>query len=310
MRRNAESIGKKEWKGKENMFLNTVVDTLECDILREKMLGAERIVYDEQYSYIKASAKQRVDDNYNRVKISPKHLIGYDKTNSRKEIENAINYIAERIGVEKVDIEVSRIDIAVDSNEDYSKSKKFNLYFFELLTFNERHDKKFVCTSLNDYKDNNIYLNSRDLKVSIYDKEKESKGLHAYKTRTEFRWVRYASLDTKKMCTRVIERLKGIEDNNAELEAKMIFRLHKNYEEEKAKGEIKTFTEFVRKYDKFFYNRNIIKGVYASIGLKGNFNTWIKEFKNKQPNFEYYTLKDIKAYRNLMIKSIKAYIKS
>lgn len=295
--------------GKKKVNLNTVVDTLQCDILREKMRD-ERILLDEHHAYIKPSTAQRIDDNYNRVKISPKHLIGYENTNSSKNIDMAINTIAERIGVTKMDIDVNRMDISVDSNLNYADYKKFHLYLFELITYRESHNKKILCTSLDSYKDNNIYLNSRDLKLAIYDKGYESKGEHPYSTRIEFRWIRYTSLETDKMAKRVINKLKDIESNNAELEGKLINRLSARYEEEKRKKEIKTFTEFVRKYDKFFYTRNIIKGVYETTGYKGSFKEWLRKFKENQPNFRYYTLKDIKTYRNAIVKSVKAYIKS
>lgn len=295
--------------GKKKVNLNTVVDTLQCDILREKMRD-ERILLDEHHAYIKPSTAQRIDDNYNRVKISPKHLIGYENTNSSKNIDMAINTIAERIGVTKMDIDVNRMDISVDSNLNYADYKKFHLYLFELITYRESHNKKILCTSLDSYKDNNIYLNSRDLKLAIYDKGYESKGEHPYSTRIEFRWIRYTSLETDKMAKRVINKLKDIENNNTELEGKLINRLSARYEEEKRKKEIKTFTEFVRKYDKFFYTRNIIKGVYETTGYKGSFKEWLRKFKENQPNFRYYTLKDIKTYRNAIVKSVKAYIKS
>ena len=295
--------------GNKKVNLNTVVDTFQCDILREKMRD-ERILLDEHHAYIKPSTAQRIDDNYNRVKISPKHLIGYENTNSSKNIDMAINTIAERIGVTKMDIDVNRMDISVDSNLNYADYKKFHLYLFELITYRESHNKKILCTSLDSYKDNNIYLNSRDLKLAIYDKGYESKGEHPYSTRIEFRWIRYTSLETDKMAKRVINKLKDIENNNTELEGKLINRLSVRYEEEKRKKEIKTFTEFVRKYDKFFYTRNIIKGVYETTGYKGSFKEWLRKFKENQPNFRYYTLKDIKTYRNAIVKSVKAYIKS
>ncbi|WP_415337826.1 hypothetical protein [Clostridium perfringens] len=295
--------------GNKKVNLNTVVDTLQCDILREKMRD-ERILLDEHHAYIKPSTAQRIDDNYNRVKISPKHLIGYENTNSSKNIDMAINTIAERIGVTKMDIDVNRMDISVDSNLNYADYKKFHLYLFELITYRESHNKKILCTSLESYEDNNIYLNSRDLKLAIYDKGYESKGEHPYSTRIEFRWIRYTSLETDKMAKRVINKLKDIENNNVELEGKLINKLSARYEEEKKKKEIKTFTEFVRKYDKFFYTRNIIKGVYETTGYKGSFKEWLRKFKENQPNFRYYTLKDIKTYRNAIVKSVKAYIKS
>lgn len=295
--------------GKKKVNLNTVVDTFQCDILREKMRD-ERILLDEHHAYIKPSTAQRIDDNYNRVKISPKHLIGYENTNSSKNIDMAINTIAERIGVTKMDIDVNRMDISVDSNLNYADYKKFHLYLFELITYRESHNKKILCTSLESYEDNNIYLNSRDLKLAIYDKGYESKGEHPYSTRIEFRWIRYTSLETDKMAKRVINKLKDIENNNTGLEGKLINRLSARYEEEKRKKEIKTFTEFVRKYDKFFYTRNIIKGVYETTGYKGSFKEWLRKFKENQPNFRYYTLKDIKTYRNAIVKSVKTYIKS
>lgn len=295
--------------GNENVELNTVVDTLQADILREKIKD-ESVILDEYSAYIKPSKTQKKDDNYNRVKISPKHLIGYKKTNSRNNINKAIEEIAGKIGVTKMDIEVNRMDISLDSNLNYEDYMKFHLYLFELITYKESHNKKILCTSLDSYKDNNIYLNSRDLKLAIYNKGYESKGTHPYSTRIEFRWIRYASLDTEKMAKKVIDRLKGIEENNEGLEEKVISKLVERYEEEKAGGKIKTFTEFVRKYDKFFYTRNIIKGVYDATGLKGSFKKWLDKFKENQPNFKYYTLTDIKKYRNSMVKSIKAYIKS
>ena len=209
-----------------------------------------------------------------------------------------------------MNIEYNRIDISIDSSLRYDDYVKFHLYLFELITFKENSRGKILCTSLENYKENNIYLNSRELKLSIYNKALESDGTHPYETRIEFRWCRYVSLDTEKSANKVLAKLKDIENNNDELTARMVNRLSERYSEEISKGAITNFTEFVRKYDKFFYTADIVKGVYKSTGLKGNFNNWFKKFKKDNASFDYYSLSDIKSYRNLMNKSIKSYIKS
>lgn len=294
---------------KDNITLNTVVDTLEADILKEKVNNPWVIMADNK-GYIKSTGNTKSDDSYFRTKISPKHLIGYEATNSRNNIEGAINTIAKEIGIDIMSIECNRIDISVDSSLKYDDYVKFHLYLFELITFKENSRGKILCTSLENYRENNIYLNSRDLKLSIYNKALESDGLHPYETRIEFRWCRYVSLDTEKSANKVLAKLKDIENNNEELTARMVVKLSERYLEEFVKGSITNFTEFVRKYDKFFYTADIVKGVYINTGLKGSFNNWFREFKRSNPSFDYYSLKDIKNYRDMMNKSIKNYIKS
>lgn len=261
---------------KDDIRLNTVVDTIGADILKEKAEDNARTIIEEGKGYIKPIGNIKPQDNYYRVKISPKHKIGYKNTNSQKNIDNAIKEVAEEIGINVMDIEPNRIDIAVDSSLKYNDYVKLHLYIFELITFKESSRYKILCTSLDTYTENNIYFKGRDLKLSIYNKALESNGQHPYETRIEFRWCRYVTLNTKKSANKVIAN----------------------------------FTEFVRKYDKYFYTQEIIKGVYATTGLKGGFNNWFKFFKKMNPNFKVYTLSDIKKYKNMMIKSIKNYIKS
>lgn len=295
---------------KDDIRLNTVVDTMGADILKEKVEDNARTIIEEEKGYIKPIGNIKPQDNYYRIKISPKHKIGYKNTNSKVNIDNTIKNIAEEIGINVVDIEPNRIDIAVDSSLNYNDYVKFHLYLFELITFKESSRYKILCTSLDTYTENNIYFKGRDLKLSIYNKALESNGQHPFKTRIEFRWCRYVTLNTEKSANKVIDKIKDIENNNEKLIKQVVDKLSKRYEEEVKNGSITNFTEFVRKYDKFFYTQEIIKGVYATTGLKGNFTNWLRTFKVANPKFTYYSLKDIKKYRNMMIKSIKNYIKS
>lgn len=294
---------------KDTITTNAVIDTLEVDILKENV-SITAPIDNESKKYIKAEGNRKDKDSYFRLKLSPKHLIGYNATSSKHNTEEAIKSIAEEIGTNILNIECNRMDISIDSSLKYNDYVKLHLYLFELITFKDNSRGKMLCTNLNTLMDNNIYLNSRDLKLSIYDKALESNGTHPFQTRIEFRWCRYTSLDTEKSANKVIAKLKDIENNNAELTLSMVNRLTSLYHIELLNGSISNFVEFVKKYDKFFYTTDIIKGVYTALGYTGNFNNWFKYFKKTNPNFNYYSLRDIKKYKAAIVKSIKNYIKS
>ena len=63
------------------------------------------------------------------------------------------------------------------------------------------------------------------------------------------------------------------------LKENMISRLTNLFEIELKNGSVTDFTDFVRKYDKYFYTSGIVKGVYSAVGHEGNFTNWFKYFK-------------------------------
>ena len=71
---------------------------------------------------------------------------------------------------------------------------------------------------------------------------------------------------------------------------------------------MKSFSEFVRKYNDYFYTINILKEVYKSANMKGSYKGWLDNFRLKN-NLEFYTAKDIKELQKAMIKSVKSYMK-
>ena len=294
---------------KDTIITNAVIDTLEVDILKENV-SITAPIDNESKKYIKAEGNRKDKDSYFRLKLSPKHLIGYNATSSKHNTEEAIKSIAEEIGTNILNIECNRMDISIDSSLKYNDYVKLHLYLFELITFKDNSRGKMLCTNLNTLMDNNIYLNSRDLKLSIYDKALESNGTHPFQTRIEFRWCRYVNLDTTRSAKKVINKLNDIEAHDNPLKENMISRLTNLFEIELKNGSVTDFTDFVRKYDKYFYTSGIVKGVYSAVGHEGNFNNWFKYFKKTNPNFNYYSLRDIKKYKAAIVKSIKNYIKS
>ena len=149
---------------KKNSNLNSVIDTTEVSILNEDIANYG-IIEASNIGYVKHAENVRPKDNYSRLKLSPKHLIDYENTNSKRKVEEANMNILNQLGVSIDSVEVERVDFAIDSPLVYNESFKLHLYLFELITFKESHKKKIICTSLDSYKDNNIYLNSRDLKL-------------------------------------------------------------------------------------------------------------------------------------------------
>lgn len=294
---------------KDTIKTNAVVDTLEVDILKDNV-SAPASIFNEDKKYIRLEGNRKDKDSYYRLRLSPKHLIGYNNTNSSINTEKAIKDIIHEIGSDSIHVEPNRIDIAIDSSLKYTDYLKLHLYLFELITFNSNSKGKMLCTNLNTLMDNNIYLNSRNLKLSIYDKSLESNGLHPYQTRIEFRWCRYVNLDTKKSVKKVVDKLQSMVNNDSNLKTNMINRLSNLYEIELQNGAITGFTDFVRKYDKYFYTPDIVKGVYTNVGFNGDFSNWFKYFKKNNPSYNYYSLKDIKKYKTAIIKSLKNYIKS
>lgn len=294
---------------KDIITTNAVVDTMEVDILKDNVSAPESILVEDK-KYIRLEGNHKDKDSYYRLRLSPKHLIGYNNTNSSTNTEKAIKDIIHEIGSDSIHVEPNRIDIAIDSNLKYTDYLKLHLYLFELITFNSNSKGKMLCTNLNTLMDNNIYLNSRDLKLSIYDKSLESNGLHPYQTRIEFRWCRYVNMDTKKSVKKVIDKLKEVDYSNNNLKENMVDRLTNLYEIELQNGSITDFTDFVRKHDKYFYTSDIVKGVYTAIGFTGDFRNWFKKFKKNNPSCNYYSLRDIKKYNASIIKSLKNYIRN
>lgn len=66
------------------------------------------------------------------------------------------------------------------------------------------------------------------------------------------------------------------------------------------------FTEFVYKYNHYFYSMGIFKKVHSSVGLKGKVNEWLRDFR-KNHKLDLYTQKDIKEMSKKIVKSLKTY---
>ena len=147
--------------------------------------------------------------------------------------------------------------------------------------------------------------------LEIYNKKEESNNIHNKNIRVEFRYKRLERLnknvyDNNTYILKTIDKIKGMDAHLEHLEDNMTERLLKLYEAKKE--ELMSFSEFVRRYNEYFYTLNILKNVYMKVGLKGSYSKWLEKFR-KSNKLTFYTKSDIRTIQKAMIKSAKEYLK-
>ena len=99
----------------------------------------------------------------------------------------------------------------------------------------------------------------------------------------EWRFKRAGNNDFNVYLDRLISRLYGLENNIEPLERNMANRLIRLWNKEYNEGQIRNFSEFVRKYSNYFYTVGVLKMVYAATGLKGSYKNWLIKFRQSNP---------------------------
>ena len=244
------------------------------------------------------------------LKVNLHNRYGEMTLNSFKKYNSALNSSLAEMGVLNLnEVELNRIDVGLDTN-DYSMQKDFKkmLFCYELLTIKHKKSDRWYTTNLNTLERNTIKLYDSRFELEIYDKAKASNNIHPYVTRVEFRYKRL-NKDLKESnvyLDKVAEKVKEMDGKLLQLEDNMSKRLIKLYQADK--DNVKSFSEFVRKYSDYFYTLNILKEVYKNSGMKGGYKNWLDKFR-KSNQLEFYTAKDIKELQKAMIKSVKSYMK-
>ena len=286
----------------------TVIDTL---AIKTDINNVEdfTIVNDENYDYI-----NRLSDNFNdsqmALKVNLHTKFGEMTLDKLNKFNCALEDSLSEIGVIEMDnVELTRVDIALDTN-NYTMEKDFKkmLFTFELLTIKHKRDDRWYTTNLNTLQRNTIKLYDSRFELEIYDKAKASNNMHPYDTRIEFRYKRLNKdiADTEVYLHKVMDKVNEMGGKLLQLEENMSKRLIKLYQADK--DNVKSFSEFVRKYNDYFYTLNILKEVYKATGLKGSYSKWLEKFRTTS-KLEFYTAKDIKELQKAMKKSVKTYMK-
>ena len=267
------------------------------------------VVNNENYEYIN-KLTDSFDNSQMTLKVNLHTTYGEMTLDNVKKFNTALEESLNDMGViEMSNVELTRVDIALDTN-NYTMQQDFKrmLFCYELLTIKHKRDDRWYTTDLNTLQRNTIKLFGDRFELEIYDKAKASNNMHPFQTRIEFRYKRLSKdlADNEIYLKKTIDKIEEMNGKLLQLEENMSKRLIKLYQADK--DNVKSFSEFVRKYNDYFYTLNILKEVYKASGMKGSYKGWLDNFRLKN-KLEFYTSKDIKELQKAMKKSVKTYMK-
>ena len=267
------------------------------------------VVNNDNYEYIN-KLSDSFDNSQMTLKVNLHTKYGEMVLDNVKKFNTALEESLNDMGVvEMSNVELTRVDIALDTN-NYTMQQDFKrmLFCYELLTIKHKRDDRWYTTDLNTLQRNTIKLYGDRFELEIYDKAKASNNMHPYSTRIEFRYKRLSKdlADNEIYLKKTIDKVNEMDGKLLQLEENMSKRLIKLYQADK--DNVKSFSEFVRKYNDYFYTLNILKEVYKATGMKGSYKGWLDNFRLKN-KLEFYTAKDIKELQKAMKKSVKTYMK-
>lgn len=267
------------------------------------------VVNNENYEYIN-KLTDSFDNSQMTLKVNLHTTYGEMTLDNVKKFNTALEESLSDMGViEMSNVELTRVDIALDTN-NYTMQQDFKrmLFCYELLTIKHKRDDRWYTTDLNTLQRNTIKLFGDRFELEIYDKAKASNNMHPFQTRIEFRYKRLNKdiADNEIYLKKTIDKIEEMNGKLLQLEENMSKRLIKLYQADK--DNVKSFSEFVRKYNDYFYTLNILKEVYKNSGMKGSYKGWLDNFRLKN-KLEFYTSKDIKELQKAMKKSVKTYMK-
>lgn len=267
------------------------------------------VVNNENYEYIN-KLSDSFDNSQMMLKVNLHTKYGEMVLDNVKKFNTALEESLSEMGVvEMSNVELTRVDIALDTN-NYTMQQDFKrmLFCYELLTIKHKRDDRWYTTDLNTLQRNTIKLYGDRFELEIYDKAKASNNMHPFSTRIEFRYKRLNKdiADNEIYLKKTIDKIEEMNGKLLQLEENMSKRLIKLYQADK--DNVKSFSEFVRKYNDYFYTLNILKEVYKNSGMRGSYKNWLDTFR-KTNTLEFYTAKDIKELQKAMKKSVKTYMK-
>lgn len=210
----------------------------------------------------------------------------------------------------KEDLLLDRVDVAIDTNSLTFRNKdnlRLLRFIFRLLTAKDK-DNKMITADEETGRITSFYKTGSDFKLSIYDKSLESNLRHPYLTRIEFRYTRYnkAYNDFDNAIDRTINRIDKMDKHLESIENITINRLKQIMREEKIEDTYKNFTDFIDRHYSLIFTDRILKDIYEYSELKGNYKTWLRNYRRKK-SFKLYKKADILRIKKALLKALKDY---
>ena len=208
-------------------------------------------------------------------------------------------------------IKVNRIDVATDLDVKFDEVGKFISFYFMCFTEGLGGVRR-RWTDIDLEEVDALWFKKQYLEVQYYNKEKQAKenGFEAaYPTRLEVRLKRTEKQDFKYHIDRTIKMYQEVPEKISYVEQDRINLLCKKWDRFKEDNNGATLTHFVMAWEDRIYTKEILKGLYKYVGLKGSFNEWLKWY-NRKHKLELFTDKDILKLNKMIIKSLKEYKKN
>lgn len=206
------------------------------------------------------------------------------------------------------EVSLNRVDICFDYGLEYMDMYKLNDCMMGLYGLEYKEQEAVDISDKRKRKPTSMRCSPRHQQLYIYDKKHESKGMHLYNTRVEFRFkdVRVDEKtkikDLSKLLDRLIVNFEAFEKQRAD-------DLYEWYREDVASGVVRNFSEFVRHNDRFITTTGICEALHSKVGLKGSYKKWLNKYRQTN-SIEFITKTDIKTMIAEMKKAIKTYMKA
>ena len=217
-----------------------------------------------------------------------------------------LNIILEQYEIDQYNI--SRVDFNFDCEENnYNEMMKINKLIILLLSLKYNIKKRYQSFEPLTYDNLTIRIQSEYYEAENYNKEIESNSMDEAKNRFELRSKALAKRNKsiEQLLTEWCYKLDSVMLSYVDLQNKANESLFVKWKSEKGK-EVKSVSEFIRKYQQNFYTVKQLVEFYKLIGANNpaqsayNFNS-----KN---DIEYISISDLNIYINVLKKSAEKFI--
>lgn len=269
--------------------------------------------YDEEATNKCVSKVRYLADDKVSIIIHPsRYNSRYDDFNSYTEYKKRMDTIIQAIFKDITLLKLKRVDVCVDYTEEFNEQLQLNYSLLECVNREFKSNKKYIqIIDLNDLKTSNLkWSNDRSFTVSIYDKRKESKGLHDYNTRVEYRLF-YSNKNYYEDVE--LECIECLWDTLGRIKHESNYNKAKDKVAERLLQEAITtnnFTSFMMFRQMYLFDDDIIKKLYKFKGKTERQATKLISYnKNK---YDLTTIKyiNLKQYIEEQIQMIKIFAKS
>lgn len=298
-------------KGNEKVvYKYSGIDTVELVTSRVETETGKKIYTDEmeKHRIVMIDKVKYVEGGKVKFPIKPSKD-SINDLSTKKEVEDAIKLLESKIGDE---FSINRVDVTVDFvGSTIKEMEKIGRVYLETLSL-VRGGEMMFQTLKKITEIGNMKIRKDRRSTTIYNCEDRPR-LTNVRLEQRFsdldRTEEEVSIKIEKVISAILKELKTIESKFEKVENLYIEKLSKVYDKEITEGLIRSFTDFVMKYNSVILTKNILGGLYKHSKLKGNFNGWLKKYR-KTRKLELIKKSDFKKLVKELKKEYKSILKS